>query len=193
MDDASVINVIGQWAFSQEVLSHVTEEVEDPGLIILMELYKGSSYELRALISSLIIEHLGSIRFSPELMSWAIECLLVAEFDSREAESEETAESVKIVQSNFYNIISQYEVEEEDENNELSITKLIFSSVKSKYPDNITKVAGNKIFFTICLFKMQSLLQDCSGSGLDDLSHMDSKIISNVVTFITEYFVLKGD
>ena len=49
-------------------------------------------------------------------------------------------------------------MEDQDENNELSIIKLVFSSVKSKYPDDITKVAGNKIFFSICLCKMEAFL-----------------------------------
>ena len=55
LDDASMITAISEWTFSEEVLSHVSEDVENPGLMVLMELYKGSTYKLRALISGLIM------------------------------------------------------------------------------------------------------------------------------------------
>lgn len=81
MDDLEIIQVFSRWAFSENVLKLTSEDQENPGLLILMELYKGSTYKLRENISNQIRDKMKVIRFSPELMAWAIECSLVAEFD----------------------------------------------------------------------------------------------------------------
>jgi hypothetical protein len=76
------------------------------------------------------------------------------------------------------------------------IFKLVFTSVKSKYPDDVVKAVGNKVFFMICEKKMHLFVQQlkvyehANTKGYDKLC---LRIISNVFTFMNEYYVIKGD
>lgn len=69
----------------------------------------------------------------------------------------------------------------------MSIIKLVYSSVKSKYPDEIVKMVGNKVFFIICDKKMQKFVQILKNHDHVDISDYDKlceRIISNVFTFM---------
>lgn len=68
--------------------------------------------------------------------------------------------------------------------------------MKSKYPDDIVKVVGNKLFFIICERKMQMFAKQLKVHDHVDLADYDrlcTKIISNVLTFVNEYYVIRGD
>lgn len=96
------------------MLKLTSEDQENPGLLILMELYKGSTYKLRENISNQIRDKMKVIRFSPELMAWAIECSLVAEFDLNQTETDR--KEIETTKANFIEIICNYnffDVEEE--------------------------------------------------------------------------------
>lgn len=72
----------------------------------------------------------------------------------------------------------------------------MFSSVKSKYPDDIVRSVGNKLFFLICDKKMQIFVDQLKDYDQNDVESYDKlcwRIISNVFTFINEYYVIKGD
>ena len=60
-----MVKVISEWAFSEHMIESLPEEIENPGLFILMELYKGSTYEIRCEIVKTKVEKLGYIRFGP--------------------------------------------------------------------------------------------------------------------------------
>jgi hypothetical protein len=47
LHDEEIIKIIYEWSFSKEVLETLNEESENAGILILMELYKGSTYKIR--------------------------------------------------------------------------------------------------------------------------------------------------
>jgi hypothetical protein len=148
-------------------------------------------------ISKKICDNMKIIKYGPELMAWAIECALMTEFDLRETKT--VCLEIEETKQNFIEIICNYDFfdADEEENNELMIFKLVFTSVKSKYPDEVVKTVGNKVFFMICEKKMHMFVQQLKDyehhgntEGYDKLCW---RIISNVFTFMNEYYVIKGD
>ncbi len=47
LDDFQTLSIIFSWAFSDRVTQLTAEDHENPGLLILMELYRGTTYKLR--------------------------------------------------------------------------------------------------------------------------------------------------
>jgi hypothetical protein len=54
LDDFQTLEIIFNWAFSEQVAKLTAEDHENPGLLILMELYKGTTYKLREQMSGII-------------------------------------------------------------------------------------------------------------------------------------------
>lgn len=68
--------------------------------------------------------------------------------------------------------------------------------MKSKYPDDITKISANKLFFLLCDHKMQIFIQQLKQHDHGDVADYDrlcARIISNVFTFVSEYYGIRGD